>query len=103
MGNYTRPASELMLIATRGQIKKYNPNHWVSQILVTVRREHSRKPDESIDKIKYFWGGSYKSMKKIELFCRTARDGWACWGNEIDKFEAPEGKKKSKHKKKKHN
>jgi len=31
----------------------------------------------------HFFG---KEVKKIELFAREEREGWDCWGNEVNKF-----------------
>ena len=46
------------------------------------RREHSRKPDEFYDIIRRVTGGS-----RIDIFSREARDGFAQFGNEVDKFK----------------
>jgi N6-adenosine-specific RNA methylase IME4 len=49
------------------------------------RREHSRKPDEFYDMVKRVTAG-----KRIDVFSREARDGFAQYGNETDKFcQAP--------------
>jgi len=45
------------------------------------RREHSRKPDAFYDTIRRVTGGS-----RIDVFSREARDGFAQFGNETDKF-----------------
>lgn len=47
------------------------------------RREHSRKPDEHFDRIETMFEGPY-----VELFSRQERNGWHCWGDELEKFEA---------------
>jgi N6-adenosine-specific RNA methylase IME4 len=49
------------------------------------RREHSRKPDEFYDVIRRVTGGS-----RIDVFSREAREGFAQFGNETQKFEAAE-------------
>jgi len=47
-------------------------------IINAVRREHSRKPDETYGLIERM----YPELPKIELFARHARPGWAAWGNQ---------------------
>ena len=51
-------------------------------ILEKLAREHSRKPEEA-----YAWAEAYMpGARRIELFSRTRRPGWDCWGNEAGKF-----------------
>lgn len=45
-------------------------------------RQHSRKPEIAYSIIERL----YPTTDKIELYARTQRDGWDCWGNETDKF-----------------
>jgi N6-adenosine-specific RNA methylase IME4 len=45
------------------------------------RREHSRKPDAFYEMVKRVTAG-----KRIDVFSREARDGFAQYGNEIEKF-----------------
>jgi N6-adenosine-specific RNA methylase IME4 len=45
------------------------------------RREHSRKPEKFYDLIRRVTGGS-----RIDLFAREEHEGFARYGNEIDKF-----------------
>lgn len=83
MGFWTRANIEVCLLATRGspkRIEETGPS--VRQLIVSPIREHSRKPDEAYDRIENLVEGPY-----IELFARTEREGWDCWGLETDKFE----------------
>ena len=50
--------------------------------ITSLRREHSRKPDEMIPLIENLFDGPY-----LELFARQQRPGWSVWGNQTDKFE----------------
>ena len=50
---------------------------------VEPRREHSRKPDRIAGDIVRLLG----DLPRAELFARTQRPGWDCWGNEASKFE----------------
>lgn len=45
-------------------------------------RQHSRKPEIAYSIIERL----YPDADKIELYARTKRVGWDCWGNETDKF-----------------
>ncbi|MBC8296101.1 MAG: hypothetical protein H8E55_09935, partial [Pelagibacterales bacterium] len=51
----------------------------VKQLVMDVRREHSRKPDCVRDRIVQLCG----DLPRIELFARQKVPGWDCWGNEI--------------------
>ena len=53
------------------------------QVIIEPRREHSRKPDCTRERIERL-----KSPGPIlELFARSERPGWTAWGDELDKFE----------------
>jgi N6-adenosine-specific RNA methylase IME4 len=54
----------------------------VRQLLVEPLREHSRKPDRVSTDIVHLFG----DVPRAELFARTKRPGWDCWGNETAKF-----------------
>lgn len=79
MGYWTRANPEQCLLATRGHPKRRAKD--VRRLIVSPRREHSRKPDETYDRIERLVAGPY-----LELFSRTERPGWDCWGNEAGKF-----------------
>ena len=76
-GYYTRSNAELCLIATKGRPERISAS--VSQVIDARRREHSRKPDETRDRIVQLMG----DLPRIELFARQYADGWDCWGNEV--------------------
>lgn len=82
LGYWTRANSEVCLLATRGTPKRLNAD--VRQGIIEPRRQHSRKPDCVPARIERLVGGPY-----VELFARTRRPGWDCWGNETDKFATP--------------
>ena len=81
MGYWTRSSPEMCLLGTRGSPKRINKD--VRQLIIAPRREHSRKPDEAYERMLRLIGGP-----AIELFARTARQGWDSWGDETAKFEA---------------
>ena len=78
VGHYTKSNAEICLIATRGKMLKPAVNT-VSSLILSPRREHSRKPDEQYDGIE----AMYPDLTKLELFARHKRPGWDVWGNEI--------------------
>lgn len=88
VGFYTRSNCEFLLLARRGSIKalRHEHNESVSSVLYAKRREHSRKPDETIDRILSVFDEN-KIPNKIELFARESRPGWDAYGNETGKFD----------------
>jgi N6-adenosine-specific RNA methylase IME4 len=54
----------------------------VKRLIMSRRREHSRKPDELHESIERLVPGPY-----VELFARESRPGWHSWGNEKRKFD----------------
>lgn len=77
LGFWTRANPELCLLATRGHPKRRRAD--VRKLIVSPRREHSRKPDEAYARIEALCDGPY-----LELFARSSRTGWDCWGLESD-------------------
>jgi site-specific DNA-methyltransferase (adenine-specific) len=68
--------SQPCLIATKGKPKRVSPS--VGQLVFSPLRLHSQKPDEVRDKIVELMG----DLPRIELFARSAAEGWDCWGNQ---------------------
>jgi N6-adenosine-specific RNA methylase IME4 len=78
IGYYTKSNAELCLIGTKGMPSKIKKSDNVSSIVLSKRREHSRKPDEVRSRIVELFG----DVPKIELFARQSFEGWDVWGNE---------------------
>lgn len=93
LGHWSRANAEICLLATRGKPKRVDKG--VRQLILTEeddelclindvvfadRREHSRKPDETRDRIIQLMG----DIPRIELFARQSVLGWDVIGNEID-------------------
>lgn len=55
----------------------------IVQTVFAPRREHSRKPEEVMDRIEQM----YPDMRKLEMFSRETRPGWDAFGNEVGKFD----------------
>jgi N6-adenosine-specific RNA methylase IME4 len=83
-GYFVRNQHELLVVATRGDIPAPLPANRPPSVINAPRREHSRKPDEAYELIERI----YSELPKIELFARSAREGWAAWGNQVP-AEAP--------------
>ncbi len=80
VGFYFRNVTELLLFG----IKRHSaPNRTLAparsqvNLIRTIKREHSRKPDEIIPIIE-----SCSSGPRIELFARGVREGWDMWGDQ---------------------
>ena len=78
LGFWTRANPELCLLATRGHPKRRRAD--VRKLIVSPRREHSRKPDEAYERIEALCDGPY-----LEMFARSSRPGWDRWGAESDR------------------
>jgi N6-adenosine-specific RNA methylase IME4 len=76
LGRWTRGNTEPCLIAVKGKPKRISAS--VGQLVFAPLRRHSQKPDEVRDRIVELMG----DLPRIELFARSAADGWDCWGNE---------------------
>lgn len=81
LGHWTRANPESCWLATRGKPKRLAKD--VRRLVVSPRREHSRKPDEVYERIERLVPGP-----RIELFARTERPGWDCWGNQVSRFDS---------------
>lgn len=78
MGYHARSQHEILLICKRGSIPPPAVADRVSSVVFADRSAHSAKPAAFYELIESF----YPSLPKIELFCRSPRDGWAVWGNQ---------------------
>ena len=78
---WTRANAEVCLIGISKKTKASEcvRSHAVHQIIESVVESHSKKPDETRDRIIELLG----DVSRIELFARQHADGWDCWGNEV--------------------
>jgi len=77
-GYWTHSNAEVCLLATRGKPRRVGTG--VSSLVVSPRREHSRKPDEVRERIVRVFG----NVPRAELFARQKVDGWSAWGDEVE-------------------
>jgi len=78
IGYYTKSNCEVCLLGIKGKMKPISNK--ISSVIISPRREHSRKPDEVRDKIIELFG----DLPRIELFAREKTPGWDVWGNEVE-------------------
>lgn len=77
LGFWTRANAEVCLLATRGHPKRQAAN--VHQFIISPIEAHSKKPDETREKIVALMG----DLPRVELFARQTPPGWDVWGNEV--------------------
>lgn len=82
VGFYFRNTTELILFGVRGKdVRTLAPGRRQVNFIKTMKREHSRKPDEVYPIIEACsWG------PRLELFARGPRHGWTVWGDQADEY-----------------
>jgi len=87
MGYFARQRHELLLIAARGALPVPLPANRPDSVIEQPIGAHSAKPAIFAELIEQM----YPEHKRIELFCRAPRPGWAAWGNQAggDSFDEP--------------
>lgn len=78
VGYYTKSNSEIALLCIKGRMQPVS--NFVSQVVVSKREEHSKKPDIIRERIVELFG----DVPRIELFARRKTEGWDVWGNEVE-------------------
>ncbi len=82
VGFYFRNVTEMLLFGVRGKnARTLPPGRIQENIIISPKREHSRKPDEQYRLIESCSPGPY-----IELFARGARPGWFAWGDQAQEY-----------------
>lgn len=81
VGFYFRNVTELLLFGTKGKkdIRTLQAGRSQVNLIRTIKREHSRKPDEIFSLIESCSSGPY-----IELFARGERKNWVLWGDQAN-------------------
>ncbi len=77
-GNWVLNCHELLLIAVRGDIPCPAPANRPKSVVRAPRGKHSAKPEVFAEMIERMFPG----LPKVEMFARSARDGWTVWGNQ---------------------
>ena len=86
VGFYFRNVTEILLFGIKGgKNRTLDAGRSQVNLLRSMKREHSRKPDEFVSLIE-----SCSNGPRIELFARGNRDGWDMWGNQADDEYEPD-------------
>lgn len=82
VGFYFRNTTELVLFGVRGKdVRTLAPGRRQVNIVKTMKREHSRKPDELYGIVEACsWG------PRLEMFARGSRSGWTAWGDQAAEY-----------------
>lgn len=80
VGFYFRNVTEVVLFGVRGKnARTREAGRRQVNLMASMKREHSRKPDEQYKLIESCSHGPY-----LELFARGNRQNWKVWGNQAD-------------------
>jgi len=80
-GWYVRQKHELLFIATRGKFPTPENSKRPPSVIEAPRLGHSVKPMAFIETIEAMYPDG---LRRVELFCRARRQGWAAWGNQAN-------------------
>lgn len=78
LGYYFRNSTEHMLFCVRGKLKTNHGGTLTTSLFTIGKLAHSQKPECSYKLIE-----NSSPEPRLEIFCRTPRNGWDCWGNEV--------------------
>lgn len=79
MGYWFRGQHELLLVGVKGKFSPPPECARRSSVFKDTRTNHSKKPECVNEWIET----AFPEAKKIEIYCRESRQGWAAWGNEV--------------------
>ncbi len=79
VGFYFRNVTEMILFGVKGRLRTGPPGRRQPNIISTLKRGHSRKPDELYEVIEACSPGPY-----LEIFARFKRSGWHQWGDQLE-------------------
>ncbi len=86
VGFYFRNVTEILLFGIKGDKNRtLQPGRSQVNLLRTMKREHSRKPDEFVSLIEACSQGP-----RLEMFARGNRVDWDMWGNQANEYYEPD-------------
>ena len=86
VGFYFRNVTEILLFGIKGENNRtLAPARSQVNIIRSMKREHSKKPDEFYDLIEACSRGPY-----LEMFARGVRENWVLWGNQATDDYVPD-------------
>lgn len=93
VGFYFRNVTEILLFGIRGEKNRtLDPGRSQVNLIRSIKREHSRKPDEFVKLIESCSCGPY-----LEMFARGNRNNWDMWGNQAEETYEPTWKTYANH------
>lgn len=93
VGFYFRNVTEILLFGIKGgKNRTLDSGRSQVNLIRTMKREHSRKPDEFVDLIE-----NCSSAPYLELFARGNREKWDMWGNQANDDYEPDWNTYSNH------
>ena len=93
VGFYFRNVTEILLFGVKGgNYRTLAPARSQVNLVRSIKREHSRKPDEIYPLIEACSEGPY-----LELFARGVRENWVLWGNQATADYEPDWKTYANH------
>ena len=81
VGFYFRNVTENLLFGVKGKLRTLQPGRRQVNILISRKREHSRKPEEAYHVIE-----ACSPSPFLELFAREKKHGWTQWGDELETY-----------------
>lgn len=78
-GYWARNQHELLLIGTKGSVPAPTPGDNPPSAITYPVSRHSEKPAGFADMLERM----FPTLPRLEMFCRTPREGWDAWGNEV--------------------
>jgi N6-adenosine-specific RNA methylase IME4 len=81
VGFYFRNVTEILLFGIHGHLRTLAPGRRQVNIMISQKREHSRKPDEQYAIIESCSPGPF-----LEMFARGQRPGWTQWGQQAEAY-----------------
>jgi N6-adenosine-specific RNA methylase IME4 len=79
MGYWFRIQHEHLLVGIKGKVPVPSEEVRISSVFRERRTQHSRKPLAVYEWLEL----AFPDKSKLEMYCRTPRHGWSCWGNEL--------------------
>jgi len=83
VGNYTASNAEICLIFRKGKMLKHVEK--VSQVIISPREKHSKKPKETYIKLETMYPSS--DFAKLEVFARNSAPGFDTIGNQHNNIQ----------------
>jgi len=80
MGEYTLKCGELVILGTKGKPKQLIKNRCQRQLIEALRRGHSQKPVEALNRLMRMAPGG----DRLEMFSRDKRKSWDVFGNQVE-------------------